>query len=580
MKFDYLTLFAVMGFVDVIIVIILLYYITVVSSKKWFIIVYLAYKLFETLAMIALSLRGIASEFLAVKMAIPLLYISIFLHLVSVVSYTGNLNKKFAYGIGTMLLISAGLFFLYYSSTNIRTAIFSFSIAISYLTGGVYLFLTRKEYKLPILLAAGCIVYATLNVARGIVMLYGSTDYNFYELATWDNILIMAGIATILISSFGFLLLLKEVDDKFIFKQNRITAIAFDESPVSIVITDTKGNIEFVNPKFAELTGYSLEESIGNNTNVLKTNLTPEETYHSLWKTIRTGDTWSGEFINKKKNGETYYEEAVIAPIKNEKNDITNYLAIKTDITQRKAHEELIQLRNKELSEINDTKDRLFSIIGHDLKGPIGNLRQLLDFINQDIEKGDQQSVKKILELSQETAKTSFNLLENLLNWSRSQLNALSPEPSVFDLSELTKEVAQIYQAAIQQKKITLKYDFSSAYLVNADKEMVSAIIRNLLSNAIKFTPIYGNISIDIENKEDKINLSVNDTGVGIGDDRIDKIFDFVKNQSTSGTSGEKGTGLGLVISKDFALKNNGDIWVESHPEKGSSFYVSLPKTA
>lgn len=569
-----------MGFIDVIIVLILLYYITVVSSKKWFIIVYLAYKLFETLAMIALSLRGIASEFLTVKIAISFLYISIFLHLISVVSYTGKYNKKFAYGIGTIITISVVLFFLYYNSTYIRTAIFSFSISLCYLMGGVYLFITRKEYKLPILLSYGCIIYAIINVARGFSMLSNSASYNFYELTTWDSILIMAGIATILISSFGFLLLLKEVDDKHLFKQNRITAIAFDESPVSIVITDTSGSIEFVNPKFAELTGYSSEESIGKNTNILKTSLTPDETYHSLWDTIRTGNTWSGEFINKKKNGETYYEEAVIAPIKNEKNEITNYLAIKTDITERKANEELIQLRNKELSEIIETKDRLFSIIGHDLKGPIGNLRQLLEIINQDVEKGDKNSVKTILELSQETAKTSFNLLENLLNWSRSQLNALSPEPSVFDLAELTKEVSQIYQAAVQQKKITLNYEFNSTFFVNADKEMISAIIRNLLSNAIKFTPIYGNISIDMEDKEDKINLSVKDTGVGIPDDRIDKIFDFVKNHSTSGTSGEKGTGLGLVISKDFALKNNGDIWVESHPEKGSSFYVSMPKTA
>lgn len=580
MKFDYLTLFAVMGFIDVIIVFILLYYLIVVSSKKWFIILYLAYKLFETLAMIALSLRGIASDFLTVKIAIAFLYISIFLHLVSVVSYTGKFNKKFAYAIGTILFISVGLFFLYYNSTNIRTAIFSFSIALSYLIGGVYLFRTRKEYKLPILLATGCIIYASLNLARGIAMMNGSASYNFYELATWDNILIMAGIATILISSFGFLLLLKEVDDKFIFKQNRITAIAFDESPVSIVITDTKGSIEFVNPKFAELTGYSNEESIGKNTNILKTDLTPEETYHSLWETIRIGKTWTGEFINKKKNGETYYEEAVIAPIKNERNEITNYLAIKTDITQRKANEELIQLRNKELSEIIDTKDRLFSIIGHDLKGPIGNLRQLLEFINQDIEKGDKKSVKKILELSQETAKTSFDLLENLLNWSRSQLNALSPEPSVFNLADLTKEISQIYQAAVQQKNITLNFEFNKSYTAFADKEMISTVIRNLLSNAIKFTPVYGKISIQIEDNHDKINLSVTDTGVGISEERIDKIFDFVKNQSTSGTSGEKGTGLGLVIAKEFARKNNGDIWVESSSEKGSSFFVSVPKAS
>ena len=565
-----------MAFMDVVIVLILLYYIAFVSSRRWFIILYLSYKLFETFSLIAFGLRDIAGDFVSVNLANTLYLISIFLHLISVVSFKGKHNKKFTYILGIVTLTSIVLFLIFVDNPVNRVVTGSFAVALHFVLGGIFLFLQRESYKLPLLLSLGFICYAAINIARGISILSLEGPYQFYQLGTWDMILILAGIGTILISSFGFLLLLKEVDDKLIFKQNHITSIAFDESPVSIVLTDPLGNIEFVNPKFSELTGYSSKECKGKNTSILKTKLTPNETYHSLWSTIKSGKTWSGEFINQKKNGDLYYEEAVIAPIKNEKGVITNHLAIKIDITKRKANEELVKKRNQELSKINHTKDRLFSIIGHDLKGPIGNLRQLLEFINQEIEKGDKRSLQQFLDMSKESAKTSFDLLENLLNWSRSQLNVIKPEPTEFDISDLINQVSQIFCAIVQQKNIELVHNHNSV-LVKADMEMISTVIRNLLSNAIKFTSIYGRVETAIYQNGSETILAVKDSGVGIEAERIEKVFDFVDNQSTRGTSGEKGTGLGLALSKDFMEKNGGRIWAESTAQQGSTFYISLP---
>jgi PAS domain S-box-containing protein len=535
------------------------------------------YKVLETLALTGFGLRGYIVDVVSIQLANVLYLVSASFHLVSVVSFTGKFYKKFSFAIGVITLISIFLFMFFVGDGRIRVTIISLSISILFSLSGAFLYVNRASYKLPILLAIAFVFFAIINTIRAVAIMTSSQDYQLIDLVTWDSILVMAGIATILISSFGFLLLLKEVDDQTIYRQNRITSIAFEESPVSIVMTDKKGDIEFVNPKFSELTGYSGKEAKGKNTSILKTSITPSETYHSLWNTIRQGKTWHGEFVNKKKNGEIYYEEAVIAPIKNARQQITNYLAIKIDITQRKASEQLLQKRNQELSEINSTKDRLFSIIGHDLKGPIGNLKQLLEFINQDIKKGDKESVQQILKMTKETAETSFDLLENLLNWSRTQLNVIEPQPDNFDIALLVEEISQLYQASIQQKKITLDLKLSRGTTAFADRDMVSTVIRNLLSNAIKFTPPYGSVMVEITQENGTLTSAIKDSGVGIEEDRLEKIFDFKQNQSTKGTAGEKGTGIGLALSREFIIKNGGKIWVESTPGKGSTFFFSLP---
>jgi PAS domain S-box-containing protein len=379
--------------------------------------------------MIGFGLRDTVSDLFSVYISNVLYFIFTFLHIISVVSYKGSLNKRFAYAIGSILLLCIPLFLVFRDNEQYRVIFSSYGIASAYVTGAIFLFANRKPYKLPILLAAGFLLFGVINIFRGTNIFFIIGEYRFTDLTSWDMIFVLTGIVTILVSSFGFLLLLKEVDDSIIFRQNKLSETAFDQSPVSVVITDDEGNIQYVNPNFSQLTGYTPDEVKGKKANVLRTPMTPNETFQDLWKTVKSGEIWRGEFVNKKKNNEIYYEEAVIAPIKDERLNIVNFLAIKTDITQRKMDEALIQKRNMELSELNSTKDRMFSIIAHDLKGPIGNLQQLLEIIDHDINKGNTANVYELLDILKGTSRTAFELLDNLLAWARSQLNAISINP-------------------------------------------------------------------------------------------------------------------------------------------------------
>lgn len=578
MKLDYVTLFTVMGFLNIIIVLILLYYITTANDKKWFIVTYIIYKILETSGIVFLGFRNVISDFLSIYVANFFFIIYTFIHLISVVSFKGNLNKRFAYLIGFISIITLGLFFIAGANENLRVFFVSYGIALVHISSAIFLLKNGKPFKMPFLITVGFLLFALTNIIRGTNAILGPDTYRFVELASWDLLFLLSGVAMILISSFGFLLLLREVDESIIFKQNRLNKIAFDQSPVSIVITDTEGKIEYVNPKFSSLTGYTQDEVKGEKTKVLKTSMTPKETFADLWQTIKAGNVWHGEFVNKKKNNEVYYEEAVIAPVKDEKQKIINYLAIKTDITRRKADEELIQHHNEELTELNSTKDRLFSIIAHDLRGPIGNLQQLLEIIAYDINQGDRAKVDELLLMLKSTARTSFVLLDNLLSWSRSQLNAISLETEHFNLALIISDALNLMETSIKQKNISVSTNDMADCTVFADRPTIDVVVRNLLSNAIKFTPRNGEINICIDVQEKENILSIADTGVGIEEDRLEKIFSFAENRSTRGTAGEKGTGLGLVLSNEFVVKNNGRIWAKSSPGEGSIFYVALPK--
>jgi signal transduction histidine kinase len=182
------------------------------------------------------------------------------------------------------------------------------------------------------------------------------------------------------------------------------------------------------------------------------------------------------------------------------------------------------------------------------------------------------------LDILKGTSRTAFELLDNLLAWARSQLNAISINPETFDLSSTITDALNLLNGNLMQKNISLSREYQGECMVFADKAMIETVIRNLLSNAIKFTPANGNITITLETNELDTILSVKDSGIGIEEERIEKVFNFAETQSTRGTEGEKGTGLGLILSKEFMLKNNGRIWFESAVNSGSTFYIALPR--
>ncbi len=352
---------------------------------------------------------------------------------------------------------------------------------------------------------------------------------------------------------------------------------AVEHSPVSIVISDLEGKIVYANPKAVETTGYSLEELIGQNPRVLKSGETPQEEYRKLWETISSGNQWSGTFHNKKKNGILYWESSSISPILDSTGKIINYVAVKEDITEKKKiNDELIASEAK-LKEANTTKDKLFSIIGHDLRSSIGSFQPILELLAD--ESNLEESEKNVLlNALIQGSKTAYSLLENLLSWASGQSNRINLEPVNFYINEIIECNIDLLSSSAYQKSITITVNNKEPVSAFADRNSIDLVVRNLLSNAIKFTNEKGNITIDITDHEDFVEIGIADNGIGIKKDLADNLFSTNSFYTTLGTNFEKGSGLGLVLCKDFVEKNGGKIRVESVVGEGSRFIFTIPK--
>jgi signal transduction histidine kinase len=235
---------------------------------------------------------------------------------------------------------------------------------------------------------------------------------------------------------------------------------------------------------------------------------------------------------------------------------------------------------NRKLQELNATKDKLFSIIGHDLKGPLNSLTSFSYLLLHHIDSISKEEIKMLSIDIDKSLKNLFNLLENLLEWSRSQTESIDFKPEEFDLAVVLKENEDLLKGQAQNKKITVVNENRISLPVKVHKHSINTVVRNLLSNAIKFTKEGGSIKLSTEEKTNQFIISVADNGVGMSPEAIQKLFLLGTKHSTLGTAKEKGTGLGLLLCKEFVEKNGGTIHVESEEGVGSKFYFTVPKVA
>jgi signal transduction histidine kinase len=236
-----------------------------------------------------------------------------------------------------------------------------------------------------------------------------------------------------------------------------------------------------------------------------------------------------------------------------------------------------IDLLNKELQKLNIDKDRFISVLAHDLRNPFNTLIGFSDLLVRNIKKYDQDQIVYKATTIHKTAKQTFQLLNELLIWARSQSGKLTFEPNQLNLFEIVNETLESTEIQAESKDITIKYSALDNIEIYADTNMLKTIIRNLVSNAIKFTNQGGNIEIYAERGTSEVLIRVSDNGIGIRAEVIDSIFNFTDNQSTSGTNLERGTGWGLKLCKEFVEKHGGKIWVESQTGKGSDFFFTIP---
>ncbi|MDP3916086.1 MAG: ATP-binding protein [Bacteroidota bacterium] len=248
------------------------------------------------------------------------------------------------------------------------------------------------------------------------------------------------------------------------------------------------------------------------------------------------------------------------------------------DISEKKQTEEALRRSEAKFKELNDTKDKFFSIIAHDLRSPFHNIVGFSNLLVRDILEKDYAGIERFAGIIQDSSERAMDLLVNLLEWSRSQTGRMEFLPEMINFGQLTDNVIQLLHDSAENKGISIYTDAPVNLMVCADKAMLGTILRNLISNAIKYTSTGGVIVVKARQNNKELLVSVADNGVGIGNQEILKLFRIDQNQSTAGTHNEKGTGLGLILCKEFVDKHGGRIWVESEEGKGSTFCFTVPK--
>jgi signal transduction histidine kinase len=248
------------------------------------------------------------------------------------------------------------------------------------------------------------------------------------------------------------------------------------------------------------------------------------------------------------------------------------------DVTERKKAEEIICQQNRELQELNATKDKFFSIIAHDLRSPFSSLLGFSDLLLKNPDEYNKEGIIRIVNQINNISDQTFKLLENLLNWSKLQTGAMIPQPKECNFKDLVYDVFQLNTEIAKGKNITLR-NLVGNIIVNCDPEMTKTILRNLISNALKFTNNNGVVSIEATQRDSFVEIQISDTGVGIPSELIAHLFRIDTTFSTIGTANELGTGLGLHLCKELIEKQGGKIWVKSEIGKGSEFHITIPIT-
>lgn len=367
----------------------------------------------------------------------------------------------------------------------------------------------------------------------------------------------------------------KNAEQKIKESKDRLQSI-FRAAPTGIGVIKNRIFLE-INPKISEITGYSEDELIGRNSRILYQS---EEDYDFVGKEkyeqIYEKGTGVVETKWLRKDGQLINVLLASTPI--DFIDINKGLTfIALDITKNKKSEEEIKLKNKELTKLNAEKDKFFSIIAHDLRNPFMGFLGFTEILKTDINKLTIDELTEIADNMNKDAKNLFSLLTNLLDWSLSQRGLSVFNPDRLDLKEVTEICVDNFRESANKKGISLGLEMQNNIFVKADKSMLNAIIRNLISNAIKFTNKGDKITITSEKSDDKIYFSIKDTGIGIPENLQKGLFKIDSRTTREGTSDEPGTGLGLLLCREFLEKNHGTISVISEEGKGSEFIFSLP---
>ncbi|WP_462317497.1 PAS domain-containing sensor histidine kinase [Marinilabilia sp.] len=344
-----------------------------------------------------------------------------------------------------------------------------------------------------------------------------------------------------------------------------------------LVLLDANGEQLYVSDSCEKILGYKPEELT--NISVIEAFLHPndqQKAIEGLQNIILNNDNGGTQYRHKHKNGGWVYLEAY-GTNQLDNPEIKAVVLNVRDISERKKAEEDLKKSEASLKELNATKDRFFSIIGHDLRSPFSSIVGFTDLLIAQIQEKDYDGIEDYARIIQKSSQQAMDLLSNLLEWSRAQSGRIDFVPEYIELGKMIHQIIDLFKNTALKKSIKINNKTQTFLPIWADKHMVESILRNLISNSLKFSPFQGEIIISARAQGNKALVSVAGKGVGMKKEDLGKLFRIELSHSTRGTNNETGTGLGLLLCKDFVKMHKGQIWAESEENKGSTFFFTLP---
>ncbi len=361
-------------------------------------------------------------------------------------------------------------------------------------------------------------------------------------------------------------------------EQIRTLSQAVKQSPASIVITDTKGKIEYVNPKFTQITGYALEEVIAKTPRILKTKTLGKEENKKLWDNLSSGKEWKGEFQNKRRNGELYWESSSISHIMNENGKAAHFLFVQMDITDKKLQEEQIIIAKENAEKSDRLKTEFLAQMSHEIRTPLNNILTYTSVLREEFEEKLPAGLESAFKVIDSSAQRLIRTIELLLSLSRIQTGNFETKYEQIDLdSDLIEDLSLEFYSRAKEKNLNLNYENrADNTLVVCDKYSTGQIFVNLIDNAIKYSK-KGEIKISIYNKDkNKLCVEVKDMGIGISEKYLPDLFNPFSQEDMGITRHFEGTGLGLALVKKYTELNAAEIEVTSHKGAGTKFTVTF----
>lgn len=370
---------------------------------------------------------------------------------------------------------------------------------------------------------------------------------------------------------------INEPDRKESDEELKKLSVAIRQSPLAVVITDPLGNIEYINPAFTRDMGYSLDEVKGQDFRIFQSGKMPADAYNDLLETLLSGGVWRGELHNKKKNGDLYWENALISAIRNDDGVITNFVAVKENITEKKK-QWVELLAAKEKAETNDRlKSAFLANISHEIRTPMNGILGFSELLREPRLSGEKQA--EYIDLIHQSGMRMLGIINDLLDISRIEAGETVLQISETPVNGLLRDLLAFFKPEAESKMLRLNCTeglSDSESVIKTDSLRLSQILTNLVKNALKFTNT-GGIDFGYTRKNTLLEFYVIDSGIGIPVDMKERIFERFHQADNAQTKGTEGAGLGLSISRELVAMLGGTIRVESEKGMGSTFFFTIP---